>query len=80
MACFLRALACGAQLLVIGQDVGRDVFDALFLEPAGGGVDGELQIGVGQGRVDFLVEFDGHGQRLARTSARCMVRMRGSAA
>ena len=57
----LDGVGLGAQFLVIGQHLRRHGFDALILQPAGGGVDGQLQVRVGQGGVNFRVEFDGHG-------------------
>ena len=41
----LDGVGLGAQFLVIGQRVGRHGFDALVLQPSGGRVDGQLQVG-----------------------------------
>src|ERR1019366_4194637 len=57
----LERVGLGAQFLVIGQDVVRRRLYALLLEAPGGRVDGQLQVGVGQGVVDFPIEFDRHG-------------------
>ena len=50
----LEGVGLGAELLVIRQHLRRHGFGALIFQPSGGGVDGKLQAGVGQGGVNFL--------------------------
>src|SRR5262249_11961978 len=58
---FLKLVSVTAEFLVIGEDVRCDVLDSFLLQAARGGIDSKLEIGVSQGLVNFLIEFDAHG-------------------
>ena len=75
MVCFLRAWPACA---VPGSRAGRPASTArlaLVHQPAGGGVDGQLQARIGQGIADARIGNRSieASQRLASTSARCRV-------
>ena len=57
----LERVGVRAQFLVVRQRALGHACGALVLQAAGGGVEGQLQIGVGQRRVDLLFELAGHG-------------------
>ena len=56
----LEGVGLGAQFLVIGQRGGRYGMLAMVDQAAGGPIDGQLQIGIGQRLVDLLIECDRH--------------------
>src|SRR5208283_1876762 len=66
----LDGVGLGAELLIIGKLAHADGFAALVLEPAGGRENGELEVGVGQRLMDFLMERGGHGVSAQREPPR----------
>ena len=56
----MRALAGCAEFLVIRQHGGRHGVLAMIDQAPGGPVDGQLQVGIRQGAVNFFVEGDRH--------------------
>ena len=52
----LESVGLCAQFLIVRQHAALDGLRALVHEPAGGGIDGQLQLGIGECLVDFFFE------------------------
>jgi len=59
--CFFTSAGLISQILIFRQVTVADGFLTFFDQPGGGGVDRQLELRLGDGVVDLLVEGCGHG-------------------